>query len=239
MRPLSYIICAAGEGKRFREYGLNEAKPLLKLKGRTMLERSIESLEILPQDQLIIIGRKEDRLKEKLDNLKNVTWVETQEKTHGQLSTYLLASNLVINDDIAIYNCDTFFHCPSLRKIIESSKYKGIIPCSQEEGDAWSFCKVDENLNILEVAEKERISDWASVGFYYFQGKQLLEELAQEEIKLSEQKETYIAPIYNRYLEKKMPLKMVPVQAFLPFGTVEQVERYWRIGLDELLSENS
>lgn len=239
MRPVSFVICAAGKGERFRQYGFRKSKPLLVLNGITMLERSIQSLDVQHQDQVIVISQKSDSLPGHFKHLKNVSWLEIEEFTKGQLDTFLFAKDLIKHDDVVIYNCDTYFRSDNLRSVIESSEYSGLIPCSREPGLSWSFCKVDERNNILAVAEKSRISDWASVGYYYFSDKKMLLEFALQEVKSQGQKEVYVAPLYNKYLEKNYPVKMVPVESFLPFGTIEQVKDYWGVSLEKLLSENS
>ena len=234
MKPISYVICAAGLGLRFREHGINIPKPLMILEGKTMLERSIESLPLRSMDQLIIISQKADSLPSLFSTIKKCEWLEIETTTKGQLDTFLLAKDMIKFDDIVIYNCDTFFHSPGLLELMESDLYSGIIPCSPQPGDCWSFCEVDSHLNVLQVAEKERISDWASVGFYYFKGKELLIHLAELECRQTLGKESYVAPLYNRYLSLGHKLRVAVVDRFLPFGTIEQVKTYWDVSIEEL-----
>lgn len=239
MSGISYVICAAGRGMRFRKAGLNIAKPKIKLQGKTMLERSLESFAFTPEDQVLVIGLAEDRLAESFSHLSGITWLELSHTTRGQLETYLLFEDHVKHEDIVIFNCDTFFKCDELVPAIRSGRYTGLIPCSQELGTSWSFCRVNEKEEILEVAEKKRISNWASVGCYYFRGRETLRQLGGEELKRKDVDEFYIAPVYNRYIERKEPLLMLPTQEFLPFGTIDQVSQYWGVSADELLAENS
>ena len=238
MKPISYVICAAGLGLRFREHGINKPKPLILLDGKTMLERSIESLPLRPSDQLIIISQKADSLPSLFPTLEKCEWLEIEATTKGQLNTFLLAKDMIQFDDIVIYNCDTFFHSLGLLELMDSDLYSGIIPCSPQPGDCWSFCEVDSQLNVLKVAEKERISDWASVGFYYFKGKDLLIEMAKLECLETQGKESYVAPLYNRYLSLGHKLCVAVVDRFLPFGTIEQVKTYWDVSIEELKRQN-
>jgi dTDP-glucose pyrophosphorylase len=237
-KGITFVLCAAGKGERFFKHGLTKPKPLLKLNQITMLERSIQSLELETEDQLIIISQKTHNLKVSFENTINATWVEIDQTTGGQLETFLYAKDLILNDQVVIYNCDTYFESHSLREEINSAKYEGIIPCSKEKGDAWSFCQIDDKNEVLAVAEKERISEWASVGYYYFKDKTLLLKLAMDEIRETQSKESYVAPLYNKYLSRGYKLKMVPVEKFLPFGTIEQVKDYWGVSLEELIAQN-
>ncbi len=205
---------------------------------KTMLERSIESLDIVDSDQLIIISQKKHDLENILGLKIKADWIEIENPTGGQLATFLAGSEIIKNDRIVIFNCDTYFLAPKLKKQIILDDSIGIIPCSKEPGESWSFCKVDQDNNIIQVTEKKRISDWASVGYYYFLGKELLIKLALEEIEGTSGKESYVAPLYEKYIKLGHKLKMVEVEKFLPFGTIEQVKDYWGVTLEELISQN-
>lgn len=236
-RPISFVICAAGRGERFVHHGLTTPKPLLLLNGKTMLERSLESIEATADDQIIIITQKDHQIPQKLSTLR-ATWLEIDGMTRGQLDTFYRARDLIQHDEVVIYNCDTYFTSPELTRLLADGSFDGIIPCSVQPGNAWSFCRVDETNKVLEVAEKRRISDWASVGYYYFKGKDLLLQLAQEELSTQTEKEVYVAPLYERYLRLGLKIQMAPVKDFLPFGTIEQVKDYWGLELHDLLAEN-
>lgn len=239
MKPITFVICAAGRGERFRQHGMNIPKPLIKINGKSMLERSIDSLERTKNDQLIIITQQTDNLPQAFSHLQNIEWLEINGTTKGQLDTFLLARDLIKHDEIVIYNCDTYFTAPGLRELIDSGKFSGIIPCSIQPGLSWSFCQKDEADNVLKVAEKERISDWASVGYYYFQGKETLFHLAEIETQQSSSKETYVAPLYNRYLQRGLKVCIARVETFLPFGTIEQVKDYWDVSFEDLINQNN
>lgn len=237
-RPVTFVICAAGKGERFTKHGIRIPKPLLLVEKKTMIQRSIDSLAIEEHDQLIIISQRSHQLSNKIENDK-AEWLEIDHPTKGQLDTFSLAIDIVKNQDIVIYNCDTEFLAPLLREEIESAKFDGIIPCSKEPGNEWSFCQVDHNHYVIKVKEKERISNWASVGYYYFRGKKLLQELTQLELqRKGATTEAYVAPLYNLYLERKLKIKMHEVESFKPFGTLEQLKKYWNINAGELIDHS-
>lgn len=233
--PITFVICAAGKGERFLKHGLTKPKPNLMLNGKTMLERSLDSLQVNSQDQLIIISNSSHKL-----NLKNISaeMLEVDFHTRGQLETFMLAKDMIKHNEIVIYNCDTYFESSELNNLIASGKCHGIIPCSLQPGDAWSFCLADQTNTILKVAEKKRISDWASVGYYYFQDKNLLFELAKEELESVHDREVYVAPLYERYLKRGYAVKLAVSETFLPFGTIEQVKDYWGISIEDFIAQN-
>jgi capsule biosynthesis phosphatase len=203
-------------------------------------------LTIFPDDNLIIITQKKHEVKKSLYhlitqryNFSKVSWIEIDEVTNGQLETALLAKNyLNLDGSIAIFNCDTFFQSKNLLNLINNSEIDGIIPCSQEPGTAWSFCEIDEYNHILDVAEKNRISDWCSVGFYYFKDSGLFCQKAEKYIKEARFKETYVAPFYLEYIKEGFNLVMDPVTSFKPMGTPEQIESYWNLDIQTVINSN-
>lgn len=57
MKPMTFIVCAAGGGLRMRAVSEKIPKPLLLLNHKTLLTWSIESLNLQVNDQLIIVHR--------------------------------------------------------------------------------------------------------------------------------------------------------------------------------------
>ena len=123
---VAYVICAAGEGSRFRKDFGNLPKSLIKLCGHTLLEWSLRSLPVFSDDKLILITQKKHRLKEKcLEMVKNlypfnyIKWIEIPTLTRGQLETASLARPYVKDEDsLVIYNCDTYFQSKTLEHLI-------------------------------------------------------------------------------------------------------------------------
>lgn len=247
--PVSYIICAAGQGTRTAEISKTIPKPLLRLKGKSLLKRSIESLPIEKSDQLLVLHSSSmtvRALEQELSEWKNRCEVKTQvitELTRGQLETAWLGLGQVPDQNsVAVFNSDTFFSCPTLLQDMKSKKWDGLIPCGREEGTAWSFCEVENTSEnpalVTQVAEKERISEWCSVGFYWFSTKELFAKYAAVEMNLRAAREIYVAPMYNLLLQDHLRIGMNKVDRFLPMGSVEQIERYWGVGLAQMREEN-
>ena len=143
-----------------------------------MLEWSISSLPILSEDRVIVVTQESHNLKKKLFNeiqnrypFNKIEWIEIKTTTKGQLETALVARDkLDLDKSLVIFNSDTYFEAKHLQGMILNAEYEGIIPCINEQnGNSWSFCETDKDGNrIVRVKEKERISNWCSVGFYYF-----------------------------------------------------------------------
>lgn len=244
---VAYVVCAAGEGSRFRKDFGNLPKSLIKLCGHTLIEWSLKSLPIYADDKLIFITQTKHRLKEKCFSLiksiypfNSIEWIEIPALTRGQLETASLAKPYVGKDDsLVIYNCDTYFQSKSLSILFNDPNVDGAIPCAEAEGNAWSFCRTDDNGNIVEVKEKVRISPWATVGLYYFRDSQLFFKLADECLnKPTNDKEYFVAPLYQWYIDHGKNIAMDKVSLFKPMGTPEQIEEFWNIKIAKVKAEN-
>lgn len=245
---VTYILCAAGEGKRFQKDFGDRPKASIKLYGVTLLEWSLRSLPIRGEDRLVLITQKKHRIKEKMYEkvcqtypFSSISWLEIDYLTRGQLETASLAFEDVLpNSSLVIYNCDTYFESSTLTTLMNMSHIEGIIPCAQAQGDAWSFCQADENDRVIDVREKERISSWASVGFYYFKNASLFFEFANQSLAgdQTQKGEYYIAPLYQKYLQQGYQVYIDKVSLFKPMGTPEQLSEFWNVDVKQLALKN-
>lgn len=244
--PVNYIICSAGKGSRFEREFPGIAKPLIKLSSRYLLDWSLDSLRVHHDDRIIIVTQKEHKVKDKLKQhlqgqypFNKIEWLELECITSGQLETALKAKELIdLNSGIAIYNCDTYFQSKTLSTLLESPLVDGIIPCAQEPGDAWSFCKINDKDQVIDIAEKKRISDWVSVGLYYFKDAKLFIKMAEEYLAKKHNEEVYVAPFYQEYLAKNLNIVIDRVSLFKPMGSPEQIEKYWDQTIEAVIQEN-
>lgn len=244
---VSYIVCAAGEGSRFKSDFGDLPKSLIRLSGSSLLEWSLRSLPLYHDDTIIIISQAKHRLRERIGEtikqaypFNRVEWIEIPQLTRGQLETALLAKDYVgEGDSVVVFNCDTYFQSKTLPAFLADPSVDGIIPCAEAEGSAWSFCRTDETGRVIEVKEKERISPWASVGFYAFRDGAAFFAAAEEALsRPCSKNEYYVAPLYQQYIDAGKRIVMDVVSLFLPMGTPDQIENFWRIPMNLVKAEN-
>ena len=208
---MKIIITMAGMGSRFREAGYTVPKHEIVIKNKTLFEWSLLSLIDFFDEEFIFITRKGaynlefiEKICNKL-NIKRYKIKKLDYLTDGQASTAFLCDGLISEDEsVLIYNIDTYVKEYSILKS-DLKKYGGFIPVFKAEGEKWSFIKIDENNKVIDVVEKIRISDLASIGFYYFKSWKDYKEIYlkyREEIKKNF-KEVYIAPMYRYLLQDK------------------------------------
>lgn len=235
-KNMTVIITMAGLGTRFRKAGYNCPKYMIKAKDKTLFEWSLDSLLGYNEhvSKYVFVVRKEDgsanfiRKQCAKYGIHNVDLVELDHMTDGQATTCMLAIPYCNPDDaIIVYNIDTYVEPYEMK--YEDISGDGHIPCFHADGDHWSFAKLDENGKVIEVREKERISDNCTLGAYYFSSAKLYKNLYEEyytDDSRMEKNEKYIAPLYNFMIEKGMSvtISMVDAKKVHVLGTPEELQ---------------
>lgn len=215
MKKIDVVITMGGLGSRFRKMGYNVPKYMINAKGKTLFEWSIISLGGYAADvnQYIFIAMKEDSIdvKDFIDQqckklgILRYRVILLDYLTDGQATTAMKAEKYWdLDNSLLIYNIDTYVEVGNMNS--GELKGDGFIPCFQAEGDHWSFVRLDENGKVVEIKEKERISDYCTLGAYYFKTCRLYRDLYDEYYNNNRAAlvngEKYIAPLYNYLLSK-------------------------------------
>ncbi len=232
---MTVIITMAGLGSRFRKAGYNCPKYMIEAKGKTLFDWSMDSLVGYNKNvsKYIFVVRKEDNsemfIREHMANygISNIEIIGIDYLTDGQATTCMLAIPYCNPDEeIMVYNIDTYVEPNEMK--YEDISGDGHIPCFHADGDHWSFAKLDENGNVIEVREKQRISDNCTLGAYYFKSAKLYKRLYEEyyaDGSKMEKNEKYIAPLYNYMIEKgmKVTISIVDTEKVHVLGTPEEL----------------
>jgi NDP-sugar pyrophosphorylase family protein len=155
--------------------------------------------------------------------------------TDGQLCTVLAAGHfLEAEEDLLVMCSDTFMVSPLGEDIAErGSVCDGLISVFSAPGDRWSFAETDENGRVVKVAEKVRISDHASTGYYYFNNAPKFLELARQHVE-NEAKtlgEYFVMPVYQKYLELGCRVEISEATEVWDLGTPDALRLFERDGL--------
>ena len=233
---MNVVITMAGLGTRFSAVGFTVPKYQIEVRGKTLFEWSMSSLHAFRQFPFIFLVRREDQasefIKETCARMKiTPTIIELERVTRGQAETALLAS-AVWNEDapLLVYNIDTYVEPGQLRPELIAGD--GFIPCFSAEGTHWSFVALGDDGRAIDVREKERISDHCSIGAYYFRSAKLYAELYDEfYVRATDAKEQYIAPMYNRLIERGGDVRIQEIESQFVhvLGTPEEVEVFSRV----------
>lgn len=211
---MNFVIPMAGKGQRFINAGYNLPKMLIEAKGKTLLEWSIDSLPLDLCTKLIFIGLYEHEVKYKISDFikKKYTgkWelitLFIEETTGGQAETVLKAeSQIDKRNPLLIFNIDTCFKSKDLKDKLVLENIDGVLGSFKDNSSRFSFAQINKNGIVTRVTEKEPISHHALTGLYFFSQACDFIETASELIRNNEtiKGEFYIAPMYNKLIQKK------------------------------------
>lgn len=211
---IDIVITMGGLGSRFRNMGYSVPKYMIEAKGKTLFEWSMISLEGYKNAaaQYIFIAMKDDAndverfISQKCSEmgLENYHIIMLDYLTDGQATTAMMAQKYWNQDHaLLIYNIDTYVEAGEMNS--EQLRGDGFIPCFQAEGDHWSFVRLDDSGKVVEIKEKKRISNYCTLGAYYFRTCDLYKMLYDEYYcgtRNLENGEKYVAPLYDYLLSK-------------------------------------
>ena len=231
---MNVLIPMAGAGSRFAAAGYTFPKPLIDVEGKPMIQVVVDNLNI--DANFIYVVQKEHRVKFNLDTLLNLITpnckiVEVDGMTEGAACTTLLAKEFIDNDEsLLMANSDQFVEWDSnefMYKMIEQKVDGGILSFTATH-PKWSFAKVDEYGYVTEVAEKNPISDIATVGVYYWaKGSDYVkyaEQMIEKNIRTNN--EFYVCPVFNEAIGDCKKIKTFNIEKMWGLGTPEDLKYY-------------
>jgi HAD superfamily hydrolase (TIGR01509 family) len=231
---MNVLIPMAGAGSRFQQAGYTFPKPLIDVQGKPMIQVVVDNLNI--EATYIYVVQKEHRAKYNLDTLLNLITpnckiVEVDGITEGAACTTLLAKEYIDNDQpLVMANSDQFVEWDSnefMYKMIEQKVDGGILTFKATH-PKWSFAKVDEYGYVTEVAEKNPISDIATVGVYYWAKGSDYVKYAEQMItkNIRTNNEFYTCPTFNEAIGDGKKIKTFNIEKMWGLGTPEDLNYY-------------
>jgi HAD superfamily hydrolase (TIGR01509 family) len=231
---MNVLIPMAGAGSRFEKAGYTFPKPLIEVKGKPMIQVVVDNLNI--EANYIYVVQKSHREKYNLDTLLNLITpgckiLEVDGLTEGAACTALLAKEYIDNDYPLLFaNSDQFVEWNSsdfMYKMQETESDGGIVTFEATH-PKWSFAKIDNNGFVTEVAEKNPISNIATVGYYYWKkGSDFVkyaEQMIEKNIRVNN--EFYVCPVFNQAIEDDKKIRTFNIDRMWGLGTPEDLDFY-------------
>lgn len=231
LKDLNILIPMAGAGSRFQQAGYTFPKPLIEINGKPMIQVVVENIGF--DANYTYIAQKEHYKKYNLQYLLNLITpecnvVQIDKITEGAACTTLLSKEFIDNDNpLLIANSDQFVEWNPIEfyyKMVETKADGGILTFRSTH-PKWSFVKLDENENVIEVAEKKPISDIATVGIYYWaKGSDYVkyaEQMIEKNIRVNN--EFYVAPVFNEAILDNKKIKTFDISKMWGLGTPEDL----------------
>jgi len=236
---INVVIPMAGSGSRFAKDGYKTPKPFIDVAGKPMIVRVLENLAYDDARYILIIRKDHlEQEKELVKSIKkdfNVEFIEIDKLTEGTACTVLYARKFINNNQpLLIANSD---------QIVDISIADYINDCHDKKLDGsiltfvdnfkdpkWSFARLDESGMVVEVKEKEAISQYATVGIYlYSRGMDFFNGAVDMIIENDRvNNEFYTCPVYNYLIKenKKIGIYNINFTQMHGIGTPEDLNQY-------------
>ena len=229
---LNVLVPMAGKGKRFRDAGYSQPKPMISIAGKPMIDWALKSLGGLTMPHRFIFIALEDDLNAGLETLlaNRGKVVPIPNVTEGAVNTTLCAENFIANDDpLVIANCDQYLEWDFQTFINTAQGFDCSVVVFESENPHHSYIEARGN-EIVKVKEKEIISSLACGGIYFYRSGLDYIAGAKKLIESNERTngEFYITPVFNKLIElnKKITYFKIPNKNKHMLGTPEEVQDF-------------
>jgi len=236
---MKVLIPIAGKSSFFDDKNSPFSKPLVEIKGKSMIQHVIENLSSINDDfEFIFIVNSEDCKKFHLHNIlrllsEKCSVVKVNEETKGALCSILLGiKHINSKEELIICNGDQIIDC-DFNEVLSSFRKKesdvGLITFNSVH-PRWSYIRYDDNKNVVETAEKRPLSKHAIAGFYYFrQGLDFIKGAMKSIQKGSDINGMYyIAPSINQLIlkNKKITAFEIVSEKYQSFYSPQKIREY-------------
>lgn len=237
------VVPMAGAGKRFFDAGYNDPKPLIKIRGKRMIEYVCDMFN-KDLDEFIFIVNNDlcyDARAVLPKYVKNCNILPIPNHTKGPVWSVWSTAIPYIKDDepCIIVHCDTPFQW-DYQNFLDYSKYLdgvlvsnvGFHPHSLAS-TMMAYSRTDADNKVMEVKEKScftknHFKEHASAGLYFFKKGSYIKEYFGKALdyNLNYNGEFYVTLVYNLLIKDGLKVYSYPVDHVLAFGTPSEVQNY-------------
>jgi dTDP-glucose pyrophosphorylase len=161
----------------------------------------------------------------------NCDIIQVDGLTEGAACTTLLAKSFIDNDEpLMIANSDQFVEWNSNECLyaFTADSVDGGIVTFKATHPKWSFAKLGTDGFVSEVAEKNPISDNATVGIYYWKKGSDYVKYAEQMItkNIRTNGEFYVAPVFNEAIGDDKKIRAKDINKMWGIGTPEDLNYF-------------
>ena len=232
---LNVLIPMAGAGSRFQQAGYTFPKPMIQVHDNPMIQVVVDNLGLEANYHFVV--QKEHREKYNLDTFLNLISpgdckvIEVDGMTDGAACTALLAKEFIDNENPLFFaNSDQFVEWNTVEFMynMQETNADGGIVTFKATHPKWSFAKVNDDGLVTEVAEKNPISNNATIGYYYWKhGSDFVkyaEQMIEKDIRVNN--EFYVCPVFNEAIQDNKKIRPFEVNGMWGLGTPEDLQYY-------------
>ena len=170
------LMLAAGMGKRLGKYTQGNTKCMLKIQGKTLIERAIEAcLDAGIKKFILVVGYKGDNLKKYLleectnPNIKKMKLEfidnDVYDKTNNIFSLYL-GKDKLIEDDTILLESDLIYDYDLIKRLVKNKEPNLVSVAKYEQWMDGTVIKIGANNSVSEFIEKKNF-DFNELDNYY------------------------------------------------------------------------
>ncbi len=206
---MTVLITMAGLGSRFKEQGYLPPKFRILARGRTLMDWSLLSLRAFFGERFIFACLDAEngewiRSTAAAAGVAEVVVAKRSGVSRGQAETAFDAlTHADPNQPLWIYNIDTCV-APDAMRPEDLGAAAGCVPVFHCSEANMSFVRYGSDYDVVEIAEKQPISTWATVGLYGFVSAACFAQYYEEAYERGRIRlmhgERYVAPMYELML---------------------------------------
>ncbi len=243
---IQLIVPMSGIGKRFKDAGYKTPKPLIKVRGKEIINHVVNMFEKI--ERVIFICNEEHlndkklNLRKKLKNLHpKTTIISIKPHKKGPVHAVLEAESILDLSTPTIVNyCDfnSLFNFPDFLNNLKKDKpdgyvftYTGFHPHMLKNTN-YAYVKKFKN-SVIDIQEKKPFTERpmleeVSSGTYYFKSAQLMLKYFKKTISLDLKVngEFYVSMAYKPMLKDGLKIKTFLIDYFMQWGTPSDLEDF-------------
>jgi len=234
---MNIIIPLGGKGERFKNI-YNKPKPLIQIFEKCMINYVIDNLCISKNDKIFIIYNKN------LDNYNFSEYISNKyafinlikiDDTKGACETLFYGIDIILNNyeynkKSIILDCDTFYTEDILNIFDNFNENVVFYRKNYDNEPKYSYIELDNENNIINIKEKEKISDNANTGAYAFTDINILYTYCKHVLdnNITFNNEPYTSCVISEMIKKDFKFKGYKLEEKCVFslGTPKVVEQY-------------
>lgn len=163
---------------------------------------------------------------ESIINKPNIVKINGFEKG-AALTILKLRDKLDMNVPVIISNSDYLIDWDSklFLNFVEETKCDGCLVTYQSNSPKHSYCKINQNGEVTEVAEKTVISSNANVGLYYWSSAKIMFESIEKMVrkKITHNDLYYISLSYNELISSNKKILIYPIKGITIFDSEKDI----------------
>ena len=220
---MKYILLCGGIGKRCNHYSL--PKPLNYVFGKHMIEYILQSI---PTDEIYIVYNiflEEYNFEEVVINLfknKKIYFSKVDYLTRGAVETaYVSIQHFNLEEEAIVFlDNDNLHFFPNIDNLTDNFIGYGINYTKTN----YSFIEIKEN-KVINIAEKQKISNNYCCGMYGFKNKDLFNKYAKQLIETNNKtkNEYYFSQLYKLLIENNEFISPVLIEKTTHIGSYDEI----------------